>query len=193
MREDATLVVLAGGESKRMGTPKHLLSTPQGVIVDLLRSKLSSLFVETVVVGRDLTICRENVRVVEDLYSARSPLVGLYSGLQASSTDLVFVVACDMPFVKTRLVQHLLASTADADVVVPVVRGYFEPLCAAYRKRSSPIIQETIERGVLKVTYSYDSLHVQEISETQVKCLDPDLSSFVNLNTPKELELLSCL
>lgn len=193
MKEDATLIVLAGGESKRMGTPKHLLPTPWGMVLDRLHERLSLLFIETLVVGRSLAVGRESVRTVEDLYIARSPLVGICSGLWASRTDLAFVLACDMPFVKLELVQHLLANTVDVDVAVPVVRGHFEPLCAAYRKTSIPLIQEVLKRGILKVTSIYDHLQVHEIPETEVRHFDPGLSSFVNLNTPKELELLAHL
>lgn len=191
MSEQATFIILAGGESKRMGYPKHLLPTAPGMtLIEHLHRHLSSLFTETLVVGNDPGLQRMGVRTVEDLYPLRCPLVGIYSGLCAARTDLAFVVACDMPFVKLRLVRHLLSLTAEVDVVVPIVNGYYEPLCAVYRKTALPSIREALDWGTLKVTAIYEYLRVREISERIVRQIDPELSSFINLNTPQELKLL---
>lgn len=193
MSEKATLILLAGGESKRMGCPKHLLSVPGGTIIDSLHGRLSGLFLETLVVGRGVCFTRGSLRTVEDVRKSRSPLVGIYSGLCAARTDLTFVVACDMPFVKPRLVRHLLFLAAEVNVVVPIVNGYYEPLCTAYRKSAIPVIQESLDLGNLKVTRIYEHLCVRQVSECEVKRFDPEFSSFVNLNTPRELRLLTYL
>jgi len=194
MSERATLIILAGGESKRMGQPKHLLPTAPGMtLIEHLHRHLSSLFTETLVVGNDPGLQRMGVRTVEDLYPLRCPLVGIYSGLLAANTDLCFVLACDMPFVKPGLIQALLTRTSGNDVTVPVAEGYHEPLCAAYRQSAIPTIKEALDQGTLKVTGIYEHLRVREVSERIVRQIDPELSSFVNLNTPRRLELLSRL
>jgi len=188
MTEKATLIILAGGKSKRMGQAKHLLLTSQGTLIEHLDLRLRHLFSETLVVGHDLASMQ--LRTVSDLYLAQSPLVGIYSGLLASQTDVNFVLACDMPFVKSALVSHLISYAGDVDVVVPVVNGYYEPLCAVYCKRSIPVIKELLDRNVLKVTEIYPQLVVREVPEQRLRAFDPELSSFINLNTPRELALL---
>ena len=193
MREKATLILLAGGESKRMGQPKYLLSTSRGTVIDHLHACLSPSFSETLLVGRELSHELPELRTVEDLHPARSPLVGIYSGLAAAQTDLCFVLACDMPFVQSRLVEELLSRAFDADVVVPIVRGYYEPLCAVYRKSAIPVIATALERNELKVTRIYEYLRLCAVPEEEIRVLDPDLSSFINLNTPHELPLLARL
>jgi molybdopterin-guanine dinucleotide biosynthesis protein A len=193
MREKASLILLAGGESKRMGQPKHLLPTSRGTVIDHLHERLSSIFSETLLVGRELSHELPKLRTVEDLHPARSPLVGIYSGLAAAQTDLCFVLACDMPFVRSRLVEELLSRAFDADVVVPIVRGYYEPLCAVYRKSAIPVIATALERNDLKVTKIYEYLRLCAVPEEEIRVLDPDLSSFINLNTPHELPLLARL
>ena len=194
MSEGATLIILAGGESKRMGRPKHLLPKPRGgTVLEHLIARLSPMFTETLVVGRNLMSPSGNVRVVEDLYLARSPLIGIYSGLLAAKTDLSFVVACDMPFVRSSLVEHILSRSSGADVCVPIVNGYYEPLCAAYRRTAIPAIAEAIGRGTLKVTAPYDDLNPRTISEDELRRFDRDLVSFTNLNVPHQLELLAQL
>jgi len=193
MREKATLILLAGGESKRMGQPKQLLPTSCGTVIDHLHTCLSPSFSETLLVGRELPHELPKLRTVEDLHPARSPLVGIYSGLAAAQTDLCFVLACDMPFVRSRLVEELLSRAFDADVVVPIVHGYYEPLCAIYRKSAIPVIATALERNELKVTRIYEYLRLCAVPEEEIRVLDPDLSSFINLNTPRELPLLARL
>ena len=194
MSEAATLIILAGGESKRMGRPKHLLPKPRGgTILEHLIARLSPMFTETLVVGRNLIPPCDSVRVVEDLYLTRSPLVGIYSGLLAAKTELSFVIACDMPFVRSSLVAHILSRSSDVDVCVPMVNGYYEPLCAAYRRSAIPAIAETIERSVFKVTAPYKDLNLRTIPEEEIERFDEELVSFTNLNVPRQLELLAQL
>ena len=193
MKQEATLIILAGGESSRMGRPKHLLPTPHGTLIDHFVKGLSPMFAETVVVGRNLDCEGEGFRLVEDDRPEQCPLVGVYSGLCAANTDLAFVLACDLPFIKPELVRYLLSCAHEADIVVPIVKGYYEPLCAVYRRTAIPVIQETLDRGALKITEIYDRLCLTKVSESDIRRFDPEFSSFVNLNTPKQLRLLTQL
>jgi len=191
--EKATLIILAGGESSRMGRPKHLLPTPHGTLIDHFVKELSPMFTEVLVVGRNLTLSRPGIRTVDDVRPEQCPLVGIYSGLCAANTDLAFVLACDLPFVKPELVQYLLSRSHEADIVVPVAKGYYEPLCAVYRRTAIPMIEEALDRGALKITEIYDQLQLRKVTEPEIKRFDPELSSFINLNTLKQLRLLAKL
>ena len=193
MKEDATLILLAGGKSSRMGLPKHLLPTSDGTIIEHLIGKLSPLFVETLIVGRRLNLEGEGFRTVEDARPEQCPLVGLYSGLRTANTNLCFVLACDLPFVKPQLVQYLLSLAHEFDVVVPIVNGYYEPLCAVYRRTAIPAIEENLDRGTLKITEIYDRQKLRKVTEQEMKQFDKELSSFINLNTPRQLRLLAQL
>lgn len=191
-REPATLIVLAGGESRRMGFPKQRLRTSEGSIIELLHRRLAPLFVETLVVGRGHAPAEfiGAVRFVGDASPLRSPLVGIYSGLLASTTDLCFVLACDMPFVSREVVVQLLSRAAGVDVVVPRVEGYYEPLCAVYRRTAISVIRTSLKGGELKITRTYGRLRVFEVPQSEIERFDPELTSFINLNTPRELKLL---
>ena len=181
-REPATLIVLAGGEAKRMGFPKHRLTVDGQPVLLRLHERLGSLFAETIVVGRGIDSLPPGIRTAEDRYAVRSPLVGIHAGLSASRTDLAFVTACDMPHVEPALVEFLLAQAEGVDAVVPVVRGYYEPLCAVYRRSCIAPIEDLIERGVLKVSELYAYVDVRKAAESSIRAHDPDLRSLVNLN-----------
>jgi len=98
-----------------------------------------------------------------------------------------------MPFVRSSLVEHILSRSSGVDVCVPIVNGYYEPLCAAYKRTAIPAIAEAIGRGTLKVTAPYDDLNLRTISEDELRRFDRDLVSFTNLNVPHQLELLARL
>jgi molybdopterin-guanine dinucleotide biosynthesis protein A len=190
-REPATLIVLAGGEAKRLGFPKHQLTVDGERVIDRLCRRLGPLFAETVVVGRGLDGLPDGVRVTDDRYAVRSPLVGIHAGLAASRTDLTFVTACDMPHVEPALVEFLLIQAEAMDAVVPVVRGYYEPLCAVYRRSCIASIENLIGQGVLKVSALYEPVRLREVSEAQILLHDPELRSFVNLNAPEAIRSTS--
>jgi len=193
MPEMASLIILVGGESRRMGRAKPLLPTPSGTLIDHIARRLRGIFSETIVVGRSRIPVPLGARFVSDRYPARSPLVGIEAGLTAAACDLCFVIACDMPFGEPALVRYLLWCADRVDAVVPVVGGYDEPLFTVYRKGALPVIRAAIEGGALKVSAIYPKLRVRRIEEGKLRKFDPTLSSFINLNTPRELSLLGRL
>lgn len=193
MSGDASLIILAGGASCRMGRPKHLLETAGGTLLEHIAKRLSPLFVETLLVGRDPDGMPGGMRFVEDLRPERSPLVGIHSGLLAATAETCLVIGCDMPFVKPDLVRELLRRSGRSEVVVPVVEGFYEPLLAVYQRSCAPAIERALDEGRFKVTSFYREVTVREMTENAVRRIDPDLASFTNLNTPKQLALLARL
>ncbi len=185
--KETSLLILAGGASSRMGCPKHLLPVFGGTMMDSIINRLGGMFAETIVAGRGIELNHRDARIVEDIRPEQSPLVGILSGLKASSTSNVFVLGCDMPFVKPGLI-HLLTSRKDdtSDVVIPVIRGYFEPLCAIYSCRTSDRIAQYIDSGGRKVTGFFQTVNVAEVRESEIRLFDPLLKSFTNLNTPND-------
>lgn len=184
---ETSLLILAGGESSRMGCPKHLLQVCDGTMMDNIVNNLGHLFSEVIVAGRGLELNRSDVRIVEDIRLRRCPLIGILSGMKESSNPNVFVMGCDMPFVKPELIQHLTSRGNDnTDVVIPIVRGYFEPLCAVYGCSTSDRISQYLDTGCQKVTGIFKTMNVMEIPESEIKLFDPLLESFINLNTPNE-------
>lgn len=193
--KEAAFILLAGGKSTRMGIPKYTLLTPQGLtIIDYLHMRLAPLFEETLLVVREKVACRSTWRVVKDALPLQGPLVGIYSGLTLSNHDTNFVLACDMPFILPELVSYLLTlSTSEIDVVVPVVRGFYQPLCAVYKKSALPVIAKALQNGHLKVSGIYNELRVYEVHESDMRRFDPHLVSFTDIDTPRQLHLLSIL
>lgn len=182
-----SLMVLAGGESRRMGSPKHLLPLSEGTMLDQILDRLGRMFGEVLLVGRGDLPTRDGVVFVEDVRPERCPLVGILSGLEAASRSHVMVVACDMPFVEPSVVELLVGRAAvGTDVVVPLLNGFREPLCAVYSRASAGRIAAYLDSGMNKTTGFYAGVSVVEITEEEIRACDPDLRSFINLNTPRD-------
>lgn len=185
--ESCSLLILAGGDSTRMGAPKHSLPFFGGTVLDFILRRMDGLFDEILVAGRNLKDLPPGVVAVEDARPVRCPLVGILSGMEASRNGRIFVAACDMPFVEPALAEALCEwHDGRADVTVPVIGGYYEPLCAVYRRAVAPVIAGYLDRGNRKTTGFLDSVSVDRVSESFIRTVDPDLHSFVNLNTPCE-------
>ena len=130
------------------------------------------------------------VEVVADTVRNKGPLGGLFTGLLRSETERNFVCACDMPYLNPRLIQALLFLSSESDVTVPVVRGFIEPLHAVYSKRCLDAIEGCLSRQALQLKQFYSFVCVRRVPQTIVLRTDPQLKSFLNINT--EADLRSC-
>ena len=190
-RPDCCAVILAGGLNSRMrGNNKAFLEVGGRTILERMLQTLAGLFTEILLVTRQPEAYRElPVRVVDDLFEARSSLTGIHAGLTHCRSDYAFIVPCDAPFVQVKLVQYLLGRIApDIDVVVPVIEGHYEPLCAIYSKRCLAAIEHQLELGDYTIVHFFDQVRLKKIPAEAIRTADRDLISFFNVNTPESLQ-----
>lgn len=183
----ATAVVLAGGKSSRMGTPKALLPFDNEPLIVHIVATLRRLFAEVVVVaapGQDLPSMP--VKLVRDEVAYQGPVGGIYYGLRAAGGDVSFVTSCDSAFLNSNLISHLLSQISQYDVVVPHWQGRFQPLHAVYRRSVLPILEDQLARGELRPVYLFDKVRTRRIDEDEIRRFDPGGSSFFSMNTPEE-------
>src|SRR5262245_43645361 len=147
-------VVLAGGRSSRMGTPKAALEWHGSTLLRHVTGVVDRAVDGPVIVvrapGQDLPDLDEHVRGEEDPHEGRGPMQGIAVGLSAAaaSSELAFVCSTDLPFLHSAFVRAVMrafeaADTAGArtDVVLPFVRGYRQPMAAGYRTDLAPRVQ----------------------------------------------------
>lgn len=186
-------VVLAGGKSKRMGMDKRHLSVHGKPLLDRVTSVLLELFPEVLLVLAEEDISRQDdrLRIVTDLIPDCAAVGGLYTGLYHSRYPRVFVVACDMPFINPAVIELFLQKNDAADVVMAQLVTGLQPLHGLYSKQCLPILKEMIDARDLRLQNIVDKqgLTVHRVSEAEIKRLDPQLLSFLNLNSPADLEL----
>lgn len=149
-----------------------------------------------------------------DVYDVRGPMTGVLTALMNSPEEWVFVSACDMPFINPGLIRLMagerynpsclsiigeemkkdiaLSPKPDVyDIVVPVNNHRAEPLFAFYSKRVLESLERFILAGQKGIKYFLlnQNNRVKYISSDQIKDTDPGARSFINLNTPEDIEL----
>jgi molybdenum cofactor guanylyltransferase len=191
-------IVLAGGLSRRMnGIPKPFLRLGGQTFLERILAVVTPLVDAVLIVTNHPEQCAGlGARVVSDEREGGGPLMGIYSGLKASSAEACFVTAADTPLLSRALVERLVSpvSWSDCDVRVPRWRGYFEPLCAVYARRCLPAIEETMEghpagsAAAPRITTFFPLVRVCSLEEAEVRSLDPEGLSFLNVNTQEDYE-----
>jgi molybdopterin-guanine dinucleotide biosynthesis protein A len=186
-----TGVVLGGGQSRRMGQDKRFLEWEGTNFLDKVCLTMGELFDEVLLVTAtdDYSCGHLPVRLVTDVIPQKGSLGGLYTGVKEASHPVVFVVACDMPFLNYLVISRLCA-LPESDVVMGKLSTGLQPLHGRYSKRCCPIMEQMIHEGNLRIQNlaNHSSLSVQIIEEALFKDIDPYCYSFLNINTPADLE-----
>jgi molybdopterin-guanine dinucleotide biosynthesis protein A len=192
IQHNCTGILLAGGESKRFnGAQKSNLLVGQSRIIDRLMAVLKALFTDIIIVSNQpQTFIEWDALIVTDIYKKRSSLTGIHTGLFYAQTEHAFIAACDAPYLNLDLVTTLCEYIDQrTDVIIPKTKLGYEPLCAIYSRRILQPVQNALDRNKLKISGLFGKLTVKEIPESVLRKIDPDLISFYNINTPKDLEL----
>ena len=184
---DASAVILTGGKSSRMGRPKALLPFAGEPLIAHVVRKLKRIFAEAVVVAApEQELPTLPVTLVRDEVAYQGPVSGIYHGLKASTREACFVTSCDAPFLNLQLISGLVSQLSDFDVVVPYWQERFQPLHAVYRRHVFPLLREQLNRGELRPISLYSKVRTREIQEEEIRRLDPEGLSFLNMNSPED-------
>jgi molybdopterin-guanine dinucleotide biosynthesis protein A len=182
-------IVLAGGENRRMGADKAFLKIAGRPMIEHVFRAIGSVVSRIIVVTNTPDVYAQyNVEVTTDAINRRGSLIGIYSGLLKSRDEHNFVVACDMPFMNRDLLSFMACLAGSADVIVPKVEGFVEPLHAVYRRSLLPVIEDHIERDQRRIKGIFEDLRVRYVTEEEIDRFDPGRRSFINLNRPDEYE-----
>ncbi len=183
MIADCTALILAGGESRRMGRDKAMLPLDDKTLLEHVIFSMQQVFPQVIVSVRE-TRAGVALSQVCDEQSGSGPLAGLAAGLAKVGTPWAFLVACDMPYISAQLIKYIDKFRNDHQAVVPVVGGYPQPLAAFYSVSCLAVIRKALAgqdkslRGLLR---QLDVCYVDEAGMN-----DAALRSFVDLDTPED-------
>lgn len=194
---EVTSIVLAGGKSLRLGRSKALEVIGGRSLIERVVERLepvsNQLLIVTSKEQSDLPAIH-GAEVLIDLYSGRGPLGGIYTGLVAAQSSQSIAVACDMPFINSELLCHMVDLSEDFDVVVPRWKsGWIEPLHAIYSKSCLTNMRVWVENKQLGIHSLFDELRVRYVEEEECRGFDPELLTFFNINSEADLERASKL
>jgi molybdenum cofactor guanylyltransferase len=204
-------VILAGGNSLRLGAEKSLLEFDDKPLICWTVKILSQATDEVIIVARDRRHAESLERIIFesnpdagsepppkafftwDSIPGFGPVAGLEAGMRRARGRLAFATGCDLPFLKFEVIERLF-ELADVrggyEAAVPVQpNGFFEPLHSVYnREKMQSACIRALEKGERRIHVPLQELCVNRVSIDQLRPLDPDLLSFFNLNTREDQE-----
>ncbi len=187
MSEGVTGLILAGGQSSRMGRDKASLPWGDSRLIEHVVETVRAVTDEVIVAVGDTSGLRDlNVKVVEDLVPGTHALGGLYTGLRVATHARCFVCACDAPFLSTRLIRFLIQQADGVDLVIPKTEQGLQPLHAMYAASALPVIEEQLRARRWDLRMLAPKLRARVIEPETILRMDPEGLSFFNINTPTE-------
>ena len=191
-------LILAGGESRRFGGPKALVEIAGRPLIAHVALAMASLAEETIVsvggpeVEAKIRQVLPDAAFVHDVRHGRGPIEGFHEGFRAARGDLVLVAPCDAPLLRASLYRLLLEVLGNYDAAVPKL-DVPDPVRAVYRRDRVIGILEA-SSTVRSPSALVDRLNCTYVPAERLHGIDPDLSSFVDVNTQSALnEVLSRL
>lgn len=185
LTHDASLVVLAGGRSRRMGRPKAELPVGDVTLLEWIVARLAPAFAETIVSGAPAP---SGVRGVEDRRAGVGPLGGVEAALAGMRTERAFVLACDMPRASVRLAAVLLARSLGHEAAVPQVGGRAQPTCAAYARSAGPKLSAFLDAGGRRASTALEALDVVFLDDAELAREGIGPGELVDVDTPADYQ-----
>lgn len=194
---EKSAVVLAGGFSKRFGQDKGLLELAGKPLILHILDKVSTVVDEVLVVVSSKSqekaytcFLKQKAKIVIDKYETQNPLVGALTGFEKAQGKYSLLLPCDTPFVSSQIASFLLELCVNKDAVIPRwPNGHIEPLQAVYYTKSAlNVADKALEDKKQNMHSMIASLKkVRYVSTLVLKQIDPKLTTFFNINTPKDL------
>jgi molybdopterin-guanine dinucleotide biosynthesis protein A len=186
-KNNITGIILAGGKSSRMGTEKGLIIYKNKPFVEHIIEAMSPLVDNIIIISNNKTYESFGFKCYEDLIKNTGPLAGIYTGLRYSKTNNNLIVSCDIPLIKTVVLQKLIDQKNDASEVIQLQsQGKNMPLIALYKKSCEVIFMEELHQNQKKVQKALKKCNVKTV------IIDGSLEQVTaNINTPEDLELLN--
>jgi molybdenum cofactor guanylyltransferase len=198
---DAAGIVLAGGRSSRMGTSKAALewhgSTLLRRVVGIVGRAVDGPVIVVRAPGQELPSLPTNIDIVDDAREGRGPLQGLEAGLAAARehAPVAYASSTDVPLLHPRFVHGVVAAVDDGtDVALPHVRGFAQPLAAAYRTELVEVVARLIAEDRMRPAFLFEACRTTRLDadalldDPALAALDPDLDSVLNLNEPGDYD-----
>jgi len=194
--EKPSAIILSGGLSKRFGEDKCLVSLLGRPLIMHVYEKISSITNKVIIVlnlpsqfNQYANFFRED-QLIFDEFPENSPLIGAYTGFKHLTSDYTYLLPCDTPLITTRSLLLLKETSSSADAVIPRhSNGYIEPMQALYNtKNARKASQKAISMGYLDLRSMINLLdNVIYLPTKKIKKFDPNLLTFFNINTKRDL------
>ncbi|MQR95588.1 molybdenum cofactor guanylyltransferase [Fictibacillus phosphorivorans] len=186
-------VVLAGGLSRRFGSPKMFAKCGDATFFEKALNTVTPYSDELVAVVRNEEIEKldqnhsHSVKLISDVesFKGKGPLAGIYSAMMEVRGQYYLITPCDMPRMSSEMYGKWLdiaLQQPEYDAVIPVFNGKVYPLNGVYKRSCLSEIKENLKNENLKVL----SLLKQKNTK-YIEVHKEDAHFFKNVNTKEDL------
>ena len=183
-------IILAGGENKRFPVIKGFLEISGKRIIERNIELLKGIFDRVIISTNNPELYFYlGVLMVGDVVEYRGPMTGILSGLTIPEVSEVFVTACDMPFINAELIKYIVDKwEKEYDALIPIFDDKPQPLLGIYSKRIAKSMEQSIINGERSLREFLRGINVFYINEEEVRNIDPESRSFININTIEDFQ-----
>lgn len=183
-------LILAGGENKRLPVIKGFIEINGKRIIESNIEFLNGIFDRVIVSTNNPELYFHlGVLMVGDIVEYRGPMAGIFSVLTIPDVSEVFVTACDMPFINPALVKYIVNKWEERwDALIPIFEKNPQPLLGIYSKRIAESMEQNINNGERSLREFLHGIELCYINEEEVRNIDPEGRSFVNINTIEDFQ-----
>jgi molybdopterin-guanine dinucleotide biosynthesis protein A len=184
MSANWAVIILAGGRSRRFGSDKSQARLSKYSLLDEILLALP-VGLPVIVVGPGLPSLVRKVQMTREQPINGGPVAGISAGLLLLQTDLVGVIATDMPFA-ARVLSQLVDELPDAaDGIVPIdAEGFQQPLCAIYRVNA--LRKALVQLGISDGQSMRNLMTLLNVHEVFMG--DDAQNALMDIDTPADLE-----
>jgi molybdopterin-guanine dinucleotide biosynthesis protein A len=181
--------VLAGGKSSRMGRDKALILLQGRPLIEIAVAAARTATSDVSIVG-DRADLQQFAPVVSDTYRDCGPLGGMEAALRTSEKEWNLMLGVDTPFLPAPVLAYLCqrAAASNAQITVPRAGGYYQPLCAIYRKGVLAVVEQALKRGDYRLENLFQFCSLCVIGDEELAAIGIREGAFANLNTPADVE-----
>lgn len=190
MDEFSTAIILAGGQSSRMGFDKQELKIHEIRLIDKIASNLRGEFKDIIIVSNRPELYSDfKGIVVEDIIKSKGPLGGIHAGLSHGKSKYSFVIACDMPKLNMDYIRHMKDRLSGDKSLGCVTKNgnIIEPFSGFYSLDLINSIEAYLESGRRSLNGFIKTINMTIIAEDEARKFSPNWEVFLNLNTREDL------
>ena len=186
-------IVLAGGDSRRMGTSKAWLTLDGESMLQRVVRIVADVVTPVVVAARrdqPLPALPRHVRVVHDAVNDVGPLAGLAAGFETlvGECEAAFVISCDQPLIKPAVIRRLVEQLDEHRAVIVTHDGRRHALTAVYRLDTRALLLQQLTQGDRSVWAFSERCAARVVPSDALRDVDPALDSLRNINDPDEYD-----
>lgn len=194
-------IILAGGQSSRMGSDKALIKIEDKTIIEIMIDKLKPFYGEIIISANDVdSYSKFGCRVIPDKFINAGPLAGIYSALSESEYERSFIISCDLPLVSNKLIDFLIKYDSGREIFLPVALGEYHQLCGIYSKSiletAEEILQDAEEENEADQNKKNTSIRGL-LEKCDVDFIDvsdlTNVNEFLNMNTREDFAIIEKL